>query len=413
MLPPPVTHPHPPRVAVPRALLVSALLASGLVGCERATPPAPVPPRLVTTASVSRGPALDRLVLLGDLRGEHEVAVFADVPEEIRTLHVREGQRVSAGDPIVTLEASLIGSDVAQAAAALEAAEAERERLRVDRDRVAPLVAREVLPRSQLEGLELSLRAADARVAQLAAGRRAASIRRGQTAVRAPTGDFVAGLSGAEGDVAVPQRPLCSLVELDRLKVQLQAVEADYVRVREGMEAVVHSPSLPGESRVGRVLSRSTVIDRISRTGTVEVLIDNADHLLRPGMVAQVAFVLDRREDVVQVPSRAVQMTTRTADERRAVVYLREGEHAVRREVELGRRYPDPAGRGETLVEIVSGLAGGEEVIVEGQHLLRDDAPIRVQESAPSSPAEPAAAPEASPSPEAAATRAAPPRERG
>ena len=368
-----------------RSLLTLVALTAplALLACDGEEEQRPVPPRLVTTAEVVRAPALDQLLLLGDLRGEHEVAVFSAVPEEIRTLHVREGQRVEAGDPIVTLEASLAGSDVAQASAGLAAAEAERDRLRMDMERVRPLVQREVLPRSQLETLEVGLRAAEARVAQLAAGRRAASIRRGQTIVRAPAGGIVANLSVAQGDVATPQRPLCLLVELERVKVELQAVEADYVRIHEGMEAIVHSPSLPGETRTGAVLSRSTLIDRISRTGTIEVLVENPGHVLRPGMTAQVSFVLERREDVVQVPSRAVQMTTRTATAREALVYVREGERVSRREVVLGRRYPDPSGRGETMVEILEGLTGGEEVVVEGQHLLRDGARVRVDEDPP------------------------------
>jgi multidrug efflux pump subunit AcrA (membrane-fusion protein) len=94
-------------------------------------------------------------------------------------------------------------------------------------------------------------------------------------------------------------------------------------------------------------------------------------------MVAEVAIELERREDVVLVPSRAVLMTTRTSRERVAHVYVEREGSVHRQEVELGRRYPGAAEE-ESRVEIVRGLEGGEAVVVEGQHVLRDGARVRV-----------------------------------
>ncbi|MEA5559532.1 efflux RND transporter periplasmic adaptor subunit, partial [Nodularia spumigena] len=132
--------------------------------------------------------------------------------------------------------------------------------------------------------------------------------------------------------------PIARVVQMDRVKVSLRVVEQDFVRLAVGMEVDVRPTALGGVSRRGRLARKSPVLDRLSRTGLVEIEVDNPDHVLRPGMVAEVAFELERRPDVVLVPSRAVLMTTRTAREREAHVYVVTDGRVARRQVELGRR---------------------------------------------------------------------------
>ncbi|MEM9071424.1 MAG: efflux RND transporter periplasmic adaptor subunit [Myxococcota bacterium] len=355
-----------------KALLAASVL---LIACGEAEPEPEPPARLVRTETVVRDEAVDALVLLGDVEGDVDVRVFPELPERIRAVHVVEGANVSAGDPLVTLEASLPSSDLAQASAALAAAEATRDQVQADLARVRPLVARQALPRSQLESLEASVRASEAQVAQLRAGRRAAGLRRNRTVIRAPVDGVVAQLAVSAGDMVAPSVPVARVVQMDHVSVALQVVEQDYVKLREGMEVDVLPSALEGVQRRGRIHRISPVIDRLSRTGEVEVRIENTDHVLRPGMVAEVRIELERRGDVVLVPSRAVLMTTRTDTENVAHVYLREGSEALRREIRIGRRYPTA---GESRLEVVGGLEGGEEVIVEGQHMLRDGVTVRV-----------------------------------
>src|SRR5690606_26678099 len=105
---------------------------------------------------------------------------------------------------------------------------------------------------------------------------------------------------------------------------------------------------------------------------TVEVEVENADRVLRPGMVAEASIELSRRPSVILAPSRALVLSSRTDSDREAAIFVfdREAGVARRRAVVLGRRY-------DRFVEITSGLEGTEEVVVQGQHLLRDGAPVR------------------------------------
>ncbi|MEC7524152.1 MAG: efflux RND transporter periplasmic adaptor subunit [Myxococcota bacterium] len=361
-----------------RAAPLLALLVA--LGCDRFAdePPPEEPPRLVITEAVVVEDAVDRVRLLGDVRGENEVRVFAQMPERIRVLHVQEGDRVSAGDPLVTLDADLQASSVQQASAAAQAAEAARDQLTADLARVRRLVGEGALPRTQLETLEAQLRTSEAQVAQMRAARRTAGEQRSRTVVRAPIDGIVALLSVQQGDMVAPSVPICSVVQAERLKVQLRVTEQDYVRLREGMPVELAPPALPDVRREGTVSRISPVLDPMTRTALVEVAVDNEDGRLRPGMVAEASIVLGRHPDEVLAPSRALVLSSRTDTEREAHVFVvdREAGTAHRRRVILGARY---GGR----IAIEDGLEGGEELVVQGQHLLRDGAPIRVQHAAP------------------------------
>lgn len=323
---------------------------------------------------------MDRIEVLGDVRGLQEVRVFAQLPERARLLHVQEGSEVAAGDPIVTLEADLQATGLQQADAALAAADAARAQLAADLERVRGLVARGASPRSQLELLEAQLRTSDAQVGQARAARRSASEQRSRTVVRSPIAGTVALLTLQQGDTVAPGVPICAVVRTDQVEIELRVTEQDYVRVVRGMAAEVRPPALPDVLRHGTVARVSPVIDPLTRTARVTVAVENQDGLLRPGMVAQTAIELSRRTGTVLAPARALVLSTRTDTEREATVFVLERDGGVatarRREVRLGRRY-------ERTVEIVEGLSGGEEVVVQGQHLLRDGAPVRT-------PAEPA-----------------------
>lgn len=346
------------------------------------------PPRVVRVESVAREDAVERIDLLGDVLGERQVRVFSQVAEPIRILHVEDGSRVEAGDPIATLNSDLQSSSLAQADAALASAQASHAQIGADLARLQRLVGSGAVPQSQVEALQAQLSSSEAQLRQLSAARTSARTQRARTVIRAPISGLIGGLSVEQGDLAAPSAPLCTVYALDAVRVRLRVTEQDYVRIREGMSVTITPTALDDVERVGNVFRIAPVLDPVSRTAIVEVRTDNPDHALRPGMVAEVGIELARQPDTVLVPSEALILTARTDTEREAFVFvLDEGErHTVsRREIRLGRRY----GR---RVEVVDGLNGTEAVVVQGGQLLRDGAEVRLRSSDSSSPIAGAAA---------------------
>ncbi len=363
------------------SIALASLLA--LLGCERLMgeeEPAPEPPRLVVTEPVVVDDAVDQITLLGDVHGEREVRVFAQAAERIEVLHVQEGDSVEEGDRLATLRSGIQSAGVSQASAAVDVAAAARDQLRVDVERLRGLVARGAAPRSQLETLEAQLRTSEAQLAQSRAARRSAGQQRDLTVVTAPVSGTVALLSVQQGDMVAPSVPICSVVQAERLRVHLRVTEQDYVRLRPGMAATLRPPALEGLTLDATVDRISPVLDPLTRTAQVELLVPAPDPRLRPGMVAEATIILETHAGTVIAPSRALVLSSRTDTEREASVFVfdREAGVARRRQVRLGRRY-------DSGVAIEDGLSGGEELVVQGQHLLRDGAPIRTREGDPAS----------------------------
>ena len=109
--------------------------------------------RLVVVGESELGDTVETVRILGDLQGEIEVRVFAEVPARIRTLSVHEGDRVRAGDVLLTLEAERLSLGVEQAAAAVDAASVARDQLLADLERARRLSASGAIPESQVTAL--------------------------------------------------------------------------------------------------------------------------------------------------------------------------------------------------------------------------------------------------------------------
>jgi len=358
------------------SFLLTACLLTASCGCgsdaHSAVPDDPG--RLVVLGQAVTDDAVERVVVLGDVQGEVEVRIFAQVPERVRVLHVQEGQAVREGDPIAELEADIANSGVAQAGAAVSVASTARNQLRTELERAERLAASGAIPAAQVDNLRGQLRTAQAQVTQLAAARRTAGAQRDRTVIRAPADGVIAQLAIHEGDMVAPTFPIASVVRVERVKIALRLVEQDYVRVREGMTVDVALPALGDVHHVGTVTRVSPVIDRLTRTALAEVTVDNADGVFRPGMVARASVEVSRRPGVTMVPSTSVLITPDTDTDRSALVFVADGEYARRRAVHLGDRFED-------FLEIRDGVTAGDAIIVEGQQFLRDGSRIRVSSS--------------------------------
>jgi cobalt-zinc-cadmium efflux system membrane fusion protein len=162
--------------------------------------------------------------------------------------------------------------------------------------------------------------------------------------------------------VVEPGRVLFKVGDLARLWVVAHASERDAVRVREGTTARVTIPALPGSTVEARVTLVGRQVDAASRTIPVRLELANPGGLLRPGMSATVALPIGGDEPLLTVPGAALQRL----HDSWCVFIPGEGEP--------GTFEVRPVGRGRDLggeVEVLSGLAAGETVVVDGAFLLK------------------------------------------
>ncbi|MBI5549343.1 MAG: efflux RND transporter periplasmic adaptor subunit [Deltaproteobacteria bacterium] len=365
------SHPRLPRAAL------AGLLALALASCQKGqaetatATSGELPVRTVELAPVETGEVVEAVRLVGDLQGIEEVKVFALVPERIRTLLVKEGQPVRPGDALATLWSDLQSEGVHQAEAALEAALTQRDAAQDNLKRVKGMAEAGAAPQAQLEGALAQARAGEAQVRHATAMVATATAQRERTLVRSPIRGVVTAITLREGDLAGMGLPIMTIVRPDRLKAALRVPERDFFKVKEGMPVRIEPLGQEGAATEGKVTLKGPVIDRMTRTGLVEVVLENGEGKLVAGSAIRAAIELARRPNVVLAPAGAILLTADTERTRQAIAFVGEGSVARRRDVRLGLR------DGERL-EIVSGLAAGDALVVQGAHLLRDGNPIKV-----------------------------------
>lgn len=158
-----------------------------------------------------------------------------------------------------------------------------------------------------------------------------------------------------------------TLMDLETMKVMVNVLEKDVPTIEVGTEAVVTADAYPNKQFTGKVGRLSQSLDLSTRTMAVEVDIPNPDHVLKPGMFANVALVISKRDNAITVPTQAVQQ-----DINGQYVFVADSSVARRRPVTVG---PEQDNR----TEIVTGLDGTEKIITTGQQFAKDGGQIRIQ----------------------------------
>jgi RND family efflux transporter MFP subunit len=357
-------------------LIVSVSSCSTPATGDKGTAEESKTPNAVETMKIETGAIVDRLSYTGDIEGVAEIRVFSPIPDRIISLKAKEGDRVRTGDILATIRSSNLTQGVRQAAGGLDAVRAQRVSLQDQMDRLQKLKSSGAVTNSQLLSVESQLAGAEAQVRQLEATLGQARQLKGDAVIRAPIDGVIGQVFLEVGDMAVPQLPVCTVVDMDNVRIKVRVPESDLTKLNPGQPATYEVAVTNGDLK-GAVVSRvSPVLDRLSRTATMEIDVDNPDHSLKPGMLARVQVEVEKRENAVWVPKDTVTVTTERQGEAnlyRAVVV--ENGKAVERKVLLGL---EDGNR----VEVLQGLKSGEELVIEGQHLLANGDPVRIAKAA-------------------------------
>ncbi len=186
--------------------------------------------------------------------------------------------------------------------------------------------------------------------------------------VFAPATGFIVDKIGdsMEGMKLSPGMTVMKIADHSTLWAETEFYEDDLRHVREGQAVAIEADAFPGREWSGRILFFRPAVNPQTRTLTAFVEVANPNLRLRPMMYVNVAVRTTGAVDVVMAPAEAVLHSgTRTV-----VIVAKGGGVFEPREVVLGT---ESGG----MVEIASGLAAGETVVVSSQFLIDSDANLR------------------------------------
>ncbi len=331
-------------------------------------------PMTVELAKASRTSLADEITVVGNLIGDATVSVVPRAAGRLQDLSVRLGDRVSRGMRIAKIEDFEIVEQVKQAEAAQEVSlatirqrEADLQLAETSAERSRSLFERQLLPKQTLDDNEARYQAALAQL-DLARAQNMQSkarldelrINLANTVITSPVNGFVSKRAVDPGAYVSQQTPVADVVDITRVRLVANVVEKDLKELETGNQTRVQVDAFPGETFTGRIARVSPVLDPATRTAPIEIEIANPTYRLKPGMYARVGITTQTKKQALVLPSSAVV----DLGGRRGVFQL-QNETAVFKTVTVGSEQG-------LVVEILAGLAEGDEVISTGAGALRD-----------------------------------------
>lgn len=373
---------EPIMVASKRVLRMSALALCGamLAGCSDDPPAADsgtgeagadavsASAMAVSLVAVERRAIPRTITASGPVAAWEEMSLGVELSgQRVSEVLVEVGDRVERGQMLLRLDARTTASELRQAEAGANEADAGVLLAVTNLERGRALKERKLLSASDFDQLVAQRVQAEARQATTRAQLDAAKLRLGFTELRAPDAGIVAKRAIRAGQVVSAGSELLTLIRQGRLEWRAELSEHDIGAVSPGASVLLTGPD--GASTSGSVRAVSPSLDAATRTATVYADLPEPG-ALRAGMYVEGRFELGSI-DALALP--------------RAAVVRRDGYSYVftvdaqgrtqRRRIDVGRLADDR-------IEVLAGLEEGERVVERGAGFLSDGDRVRVVDAA-------------------------------
>jgi len=337
-------------IAVP-AVLVGIWLFnqdSGGAGSGRPSFGGPV---IVVAETIVKEPLVMSIEALGTAVASESVTVTASLTETVRRVNFEDGDYVDKGTVLVELTNTEEEAQLAEARANLGDAERQLQRLR-------DLDQRGIAAASDVDVAQGAADAAQARLDTVLA-------RLEDRLIRAPFSGVLGFREVSQGTLLMPGDTVTTIDDIAEMKLDFTVPERALAMMESGRKIFAASVAWPGREFQGVVTAVATRVDPVTRAVTVRATLPNEDRALRPGMLLTVRIVTDER-DALSVPERSIVQISDSA-----YIYVVDDDRLAKRtNVRMGLRH-------DGMVEIVSGLTEGEQVVTEGVIKLRDGATVQ------------------------------------
>ncbi len=309
---------------------------------------------------VQRGPIRRLVVSTGTVTTQvgATVKVGARVSGRVEKLLVAVGQQVKAGQVVAVIEHQDLQARLDQAGAELNEVLVQLKQAKLDLKRREQLVKEDMISREEADQARREVAVLTARLAAAQARLVTAKINLEYATIKAPIGGVVAEVATQEGETVAASLnapTFLTIVDLGRLQVDDFVDETDVGMVKTGQPAWFTVDAFPGKRFKGKVQAihpSAKIIDNVVYYTVIIQIDDDYQGLLKPEMTASVSIVVDRKADVLWVPTEAVRRKGG-----KEVVYLAGGGEARPQTVVSGWSE-------QSRTEIKKGLKEGQTVIV-------------------------------------------------
>lgn len=346
----------------------------------------------VETVIIGNANLGDRATFTGSIYANERYDAAPKIAGIIKQVRFNAGDFIRKGDLIAVLDDDELQLAVEQAEARLQVAEASAHDAgsqltitRREHERNTSLHSQNVISAQELDRIEASLATQEAKYETALAQVKLAEAELKTTDVKLAYTRMVADWDGPDEERVIGQRyrdpgnqvtantPIVSVLDINTVKAVIPVSEKEFPRIRLDGVAEVTTDAFPGRIFHGRIQRIPQELGMLSREAEIEVAINNTDHVLKPGMFVRVSIEFQRHNHVVAAPLAAV---IRRDDGSRGVYVVNDARDQV-----MFHNVTEGIVDGP-LVELLDGDdLLNKEVVVLGQHLLKDGMNVRIADT--------------------------------
>jgi len=328
-------------------------LENELAGIETAGSDSGIP---VVYQALQTGNFSSYLTTSASVEASRDAMVSPELNGRIKTIHVREGQKVTKGWLLVSIDSDIMQKGL--------------DELETGLTLTKTLFDKQEELWKQGVGSEMQYLEAKNRYESMLKTRETLVSQMKMASIYAPFSGYVEEIFQKEGELASPGRQVLQLVNLDNLFINTELSETYINSIHKGDTAVIEFPDLPGISKTAPISNTGKTIDPLSRTFSLRLNMTNQREMIKPNMLATLKLRDYYAENVILIPTLLVRQ-----DLEGFFVFVarpHDGEYfSVKTYVKTGRSDGE-----NTIIE--EGLKAGDLLIVKGYNQIKDGSKLSV-----------------------------------
>jgi RND family efflux transporter MFP subunit len=308
----------------------------------------------VTVKTVMQVMDNNELRYSGTIEPSQTVALMFKTPGTVENVYVNEGDIVKKGQALATINKTTAQNLYDVSLASYQQAKDAYDRLKTVYEKGSLTEMKWVDMETKLKQAESQMRMTRSNL--------------DDCTLRSPDNGMIGHRNVEPGQTSLGITAPLELVKIDKVLVKVSVPENEISKIRKGMKASFSISALDDESFTGTVNKVGIMADRFSRTYDVNILADNQEYKIKPGMVCDVRLQLSAERSISVVPARSVSMD----DSGRSFVWRVNVPARTVSKVKVKPGRYNQAG-----IEVSSGLNANDVVVVEGKEKLSENISIQ------------------------------------
>jgi membrane fusion protein (multidrug efflux system) len=294
---------------------------------------------------------IESVEAVGTARANEQVIITSKYSDLVDAIYFDDGQKVKKSAVLVKLNNQEELAKVNELTANLSESQAHLTRL-------TELLSSKAISKSLVEQQEAKTKAIEAQLVS-------ANGKLNDLIIRAPFAGVLGFREVSKGAYIDAGDIITSLDDLNSIKVDFHLPERLLTHIHVGQQVTAFNSAYQDKEFIGKITALDSRIDSSTRNIKVRATINNKALKLRPGMLLNISVLL-QVENILQLPESSI-----IPIENIHYVFVVIEDKAVRKAIKIGRRHPG-------VVEVISGLVAGEQVVVEGALKLRDGSAVSI-----------------------------------